>query len=440
MNKSIVFVAALCLAAAACAAVDPTETGAPISFEQALQRAMSNSPELRKYGLGIDIAGQEVVRARSAFLPHVDLTSTTQQIEAFGTIPGLESLLLSGRNRVYNASSILNVGLNVLNGGADVASLHAAGERREEARLQLKIQRTALATLVLDRYHALRQAEIELGIATLRHDSWIAQAAQAREDFELGRQSALAVSEAEYEVQSAELTKAGRQRAYANARRDLLDAIGPEQAGAPGPAAYATRPAYDAVLARLGIDVSARANEVDIHASRVRQAEFEIKRARNRYFPRIDLFYRTTYGGVSENGLHDAFHDQGRDKRLFGVNMTWNLFDGFDTTGEVRAAALRMASAQVDRDLAVQEQTRRVNEVSRMLADMLEEEQLERRRLAMMQKRAEINQVKLGLGRADAAVTRIDKRDVGVQKLEVEKREEGIAYYKARLLLREGQR
>lgn len=438
MSKRMLSIALLWLSAGACVTVSGAEAGKPISFEQALQRAMSNSPELRKYAIGIDIEEQGVIRARSTFLPHVDVSSVTQQIEAFGSIPGLESLLLSGRSRVYNASSGLTVGLNLFNGGADVAGLRAAGERREEAQLQLKIQKVTLARLVLDRYHALRQAEIELDIATLRHDSWIGQIEQARKDFELGRKSALSVSEAEYEGQSAELMKAGKLRAYANARRDLIEVIGPDQAETSAQVSSAIRPPYDVVLGKLGLDVSAMTTDVDVSTSRLRQAQIEIKRARNRYFPRVDVFVKSLYGGVSEEGFPAAFREQGRDKRLFGVTMTWNLFDGFDTSAEVRATTLKEAAARVDRDLAVQEQARRVNEVSRLLSDMSEEEEIERRRLALMQKRAEINQSKLGLGRADAASIKIDERDIKVQKLELEKREEAVTYYKAKLLLREG--
>lgn len=428
----------LWLSSGACVAASDAEASKPLSFEQALQRAVANSPELRKYAISIDIAEQEVVRARSAFLPHVDVSSVTQQIEAFGGIPGLESLLLSGRRRVYNASSELTVGLNLFNGGADVAGLRATGERREEAQLQLEIQKVALASLVLERYHAVRQAEIELGIATVRHESWIGQIEQTRKAFELGRKSALAVSEAEYEGQSAELTRAGKLRAYTNARRDLIETMGPEHTETFAQAPSAIRPPYDVVLRKLGLDVSAMATDVDTSTSRVRQAQIDITRARNRYFPRVDAFVKTSYGGVSEAGFGTAFQEQGRDKRRFGVTMTWNLFDGFDTSAEVRAAALKASAAHADRDLAVQEKTRRVNEVSRLLTDMIEEEEIERRRLALMQKQAEINQAKLELGRTDAASIKIDERDIKVQKLELEKREEAIAYYKAKLLLREG--
>lgn len=452
--------ATVLLAAASAAAA---QDSALLTFSQALEQAVANSAELRKLDYSAAATEQDIRRARSQFLPRVDLSSATQGIEAFGSVPGLESLLLAGRRRVYNSTGTLTMSLNAYNGGIDAAAVDAAKGRYEESRLQLGIRRTALAATVLERYHALRQAEMELAIARLRQQGKRDVARQAHEDNALGKRSALALAEARYDSDSSDLTATLKERSYRNALRDLDTVVGTPPPPAPaswqdwstalvaGKLRSGERPllgvvrgavveagAYSGELTAQGFDIAARATDVDVTVSRIRQAQADVQRARGRFLPRLDLFVRNNYAGISENSFYGAYNHQGRDKRIFGATLTWNLFDGFDTSADASAAALRVKAASADHQLALDEQRRRSDEWSRPLADALEEQQLEIRRQQLMQRKVEINRVRLELGRIDGASAANDQLELSVQTLELAKRAETIAYYQARLMLRTG--
>jgi outer membrane protein TolC len=472
MTNRVLAIAVLTFCAAGAACAQQGAAALP-TFAQALAQAVANSAELRKLDFNVAAAGQDVRRARSLFLPHVDLNSSTQSIEAFGSVPGLESLLLAGRRRVYNSTGTLTLSLNAYNGGIDAAAVQAAGERRDEGTLQARIRRTALAATVLERYHALRQAELELAAARLRQQARRDYASQVRADYALGKKSTLAVAEAGYDSDSSELTQTLKERAYRNALRDLDTVIGtppapvradwaawnaalaagkllalpnrraPAVPTAAQPAALAAAGetgAYSRDLAAQGFDAAARSTDVDVAISRVRQADIDVRRARGRYLPRIDIFVRNNFAGISENSFYGAYNHQSRDKRIFGATLSWNLFDGFDTSADVSAATLRKAAAEADQELAVDEQRRRADELSRPLADAIEEQQVEARRLQLMRQKVDINRVKLELGRLDATSAGNDQMELSVQTIEMEKRAETIAYYQARLLLRTGAR
>jgi outer membrane protein TolC len=151
-----------------------------LDFGRALHRTLNGNARLRKAELAVEVAQLAEVRARSAFYPRLDLNTTTQRIKSYGDIPGLESLLLEGRTSVYSASTNLRLGLNLFAGGADLAAVRVAEERVREEILQLMQQRVALARMLLDRFHAARQAEIDLRAADLQMGASFEKLTRAR--------------------------------------------------------------------------------------------------------------------------------------------------------------------------------------------------------------------------------------------------------------------
>lgn len=444
MNKLTAIVGAA-LAALACQLPPAFASGAPpgaelterpISFEAALTQVLNRHPELRQAQLGVEIAEQDRRRARSPFLPRLDLTSTTQRIEAFGKIPGLETLLLSGKRRAYHTSSGLTLAMNVINGGADLAGVLSADEKKRDMALQEKLRRTAIAHTVLDSVHALRLAAVDARIAALHARARADLLAQVDADFALGRRPALALSEARYEADNSELERSVRRRAYVSARRDLLALMGGELP-APGQCCDAVEPPYTRTLNRFGLDEAGKISQADVAASRVEQARYDVIRARSRYLPRLDVFVSINYAGLSQTSLVGPFKDQHKDKNFGGFTLTWNLFNGFETDADFRAAKLRVAQSRAAHDGALDEQEKRRAELARPMADALEDEQIQRKKLQLIERKLDISRVKLELGKTDAAAHQTSQTELDLQKLELEKRAELIDYYQAMLMLRQ---
>ena len=158
-----------------------------VSFLESLHYALVNSPEVRKQHAFIEIAKQEKRRIKSQFLPRLDLISTSQKIKSYGSIPGLESLILSGRDKIYQSTSSFQLGLNIYNGGADVASLNIADEQINEVDLVLQQKKASIALSVLESVHEVRWAAYELRIARLKKGLSKRELNHAERIFSLGR-------------------------------------------------------------------------------------------------------------------------------------------------------------------------------------------------------------------------------------------------------------
>lgn len=457
MNRATTLLAAACaaliagaagaapIATPAAAAATVEEQFAPIGFATALTRVLQRNPDLRQADLSIQVAAQDLRRARSPFLPRLDLSTTTQRIEAFGSLPGLETLLLGGKQSAYHTTSSLTLALNVINGGADLAGLRLADEKRSEAQLQYQLRRVSLASSVLENVHTVRLAELDMRIANLHAAAKEEVLAAVDADFREGRRPALAVSEARYDADNSALEQEMRRRTYRNARRELLALMGDTAEAAvadnaavrtgPGSGAGAAR-SYRRTLDDFGF-APGQFSQSAVYGSRVEQARFEVKRARSHYLPRLDIFASLNYAGLSQSSIGHTIHTQQKDKKFIGFTLSWNLFNGFDTDAETKGASLRVIAAQAAYEGAQDEQRKRAAELLAPMDDALDDERLQRKKLRLMESKLEMSRVKLELGKTDAGSHRGTEVELRLQHLELEKRAELVEYYSAMLMLRQ---
>lgn len=422
----------LALVLASFAAAVSSAEPAPLSFDAALQRTLSSNARVRKAEIAVELAELAQVRARSAFYPRLDLNSTTQRIEAHGNIPGLESLLLSGRTSVYSASTNLRLSMNLFAGGADQAAVMVAEERVREAALQLTQQRVAQARMLLERFHAVRQAEIELRGADLQRAASAEKLDRARAELESGRLAQILRDDAQFELQQRELERATKARVLAQAQGELQALMGE---GTEPVQRTSSDSDYAERLTERGLTAAGAVTDVDISESRLKQSALDVERSRSRFLPKIDVYKQVGFAGINESSGATAFKDQRKDKTIIGLTMTWNLFDGFDSLAEHRSNQRRVDSARADVALSIEEQRRQREELKRPLADSQEELQLQGQRLALAKARLEISQVKLETGRTDATGHRLAEIDLALQALDIDRLTENLAYHQARLQL-----
>lgn len=156
--------------------------------------------------------------------------------------------------------------------------------------------------------------------------------------------------------------------------------------------------------------------------------------------PKVDLFAKTDYAVLSESNYDKAFKDQRKDKTFIGFTLTLNLFDGFNTTVVVNTEAQRIVSAQADPDITLEEQRKEVGDVMRLLEDSEEDLLIERKHLDLLRMKLDISRDKVRLGRMNVVAFKAIETERDVQKLDVERRVEQVAYYMAKLLLQRGRK
>lgn len=156
--------------------------------------------------------------------------------------------------------------------------------------------------------------------------------------------------------------------------------------------------------------------------------------------PKVDLFAKTDYAVLSESNYDKAFNDRCKDKTFVGFTLTWNLFDGFNTTVVVNTAAQRIVSAQADPDITLDEQRKEVGDVMRLLEDSEEDLLIERKHLDLLRMKLDISREKVRLGRMNFVSFKAIETERDLQRLDVERRVEQVAYYMAKLLLQRGRK
>jgi outer membrane protein TolC len=198
----------------------------PADFQEALSRSLSNSPELERERLAAQVAELGIVRARSPFLPRVDLSADSTKVDLQGEVASLQSLQFGNTTTGYTANAGARISLNVFNGGQDLANLNKAKEKYEEALLQWRLKRAKTATRLLDAYHAALQAFLDLQIAELR----LKRSGLTRTDtisaVASGKQASIKLNEVELDEEEKRIDLRKRQRNMKVAMAALLELTG----------------------------------------------------------------------------------------------------------------------------------------------------------------------------------------------------------------------
>lgn len=398
------------------------------NFDSVLNRGLQFSARVKKAEAATEISTYDVMRARSQFLPRLDLSTSTQRIKTYSDIPGVESLLLSGRDTINHATSRLQLGINLYNGGGDVANWNLVLEKNREAMLLLQLERQSTAEKVLNAYHDFRMTQLDLRAAQLRNDFEKERFQKARLDFEQGQISALALSEATYEQRRKEQIQHSSARKNKTALRNLLALIGESEAGVD--MSYVTNSSvdYGRALADYGFSRSNTVNEVVVSSSRIMQSEFNARRPVSRFLPKVELFTRMDHAATSEDSMTKALENLSRDKSYIGVSLTWNFFDGFDSYAEVKAKEHEINKAKADYEVTLDEQRRNMDELEKSLAENEEQCQLEQARLDLLTRKLGIQQQELDVHRRSAFSFRETEIELQTQEIEVEKLKEVVSY------------
>lgn len=414
-------------------------------FESVLRRSLAASSDLERQRLAMEIAELDITRARSSFLPRVDMNVDNNRIELLGNLSSIESLQLAGKKSGYIAQAGIKLGINLYNGGQDKARWDKAEEKLHEAKLQLRRRRADVALQVLEKHHSFELAQIDWQVSQTRLVRVKQRLDEVQELVRSGHQAEFRLTEAELDVQDRELDLMRCERERLNAWQDLnaMNSQDEHTTGAASnknvtdelPESMAGHTNYLAVLPNLDLAPEMMVAEVELATSRVRSTSFDQRRAQGRYGPTVDFFVKQDQVGLDLNNYDAAFRGLSNDKRYIGIAIRWNFFEGFDAWAEVNQSDLKTKSAYADLAYTRQEQERSVRDRDRLLSNAQAEIFFERQRLIVTTKRLELERLRLEMGRSESGAIAQADTDYRIQRLEVLRREQTLNYLKARRAL-----
>jgi len=331
---------AWCLAFGHAGAAEPPRK---LHLQEALRLAWKANPSLQISRVEELIAGQEVVRARSGFLPHVK-TQVSQTIYDNPTkvvIRGLETPL-GPASRVSSSFPMTNRNfwgsqLTVDQTIFDLATIsryQSAVLGKGATRLDTAQVRDNIFLSVCQGYFRVLRAEKLVTVAEQEVTQLTEHLSDARNLYEFGVTTYNDVLQAEVALADAEQRLITAKNDVTNLKSALNKLM-----GLPVPAPLTLEEENKLVAPALDLEQASETalkQRSDLRAtqSRIDQGKKNITQAKSGYLPRLFLQAGHTYQN-NDSWLHDHQYFA-----IFG--MQWSLFSGFDTRAQVSQARQRL--------------------------------------------------------------------------------------------------
>ena len=341
----------------------------PITLEE-VREASRHQLDAVRAQLDVDRAGAAKTQAKSAILPQVNLSAGTSIFfggpqRRFSTVPveGANGQVTFEQRAVDTPGFVqgnfqLGVSVNQLiyDGSRWWNQISLAGAQEEAAVGQLKEQQLASELEAVRRFYELVRGQQTLKVLQATRERSQAQFERAKSLFEAGRVQKRDVLDAEVNVGNDRISVLRQEQALVTAQAELLSWL-----GRPSIEIEAVVPSgVTAPLTSSSVDQAATLTKAKQHRplfksldSRIRAAQLQVEMARADYFPSVSAQAAYQRQGPTADPF---FTDPTKQNSLSaGVNLNWNLFNGFATDSAVNRARSDVTQADLQQKQALAE-------------------------------------------------------------------------------------
>ena len=351
MVRALAIAALVSSAAVAQEAPASVPAGQRLTLEAAVQQALQRNPDLQRQILLSLSSEQDQVLARSAILPQLNFNASyTDTRQGGGTVVIQNIEIPQPPSVLHNWQGSLAARLLVFDGGKWWNNIEAANLGAAAGSAQVDEQRLQITYLVEQRFYELVRAQRQLQVLSDAAARSRDQADFTQRLFEGGRSTQADIYAARANRDNDEIQRLAQERNVELSRTDLALAIGLDPAEPltlVEPPNLMTDPAQpppprDAVARALEARPSLKAAGLTVESNRKQTSA-----ARGDYFPAVSI--NAGYGRSSRDLNTVVASDPTRNSQLFGsVNLSWNLFGGFQTDANVRKAEIQTLLSEND--------------------------------------------------------------------------------------------
>ncbi len=338
-----------------------------LSIADAVTRVLHESDEIRIASAQVSVADAQVTTARAAALPQVRMSGAYSQVQKNARAAIVGSIF--GQN--YNYSSSINITQPIFQGGRAWAASRAAGDVRGSARETFAETRARLSVEAQSAYLqsllARQLVDIQEQNVTLAND----RLTQVEQLEKAGRAS-------RYDVLKARVDRTNLEPGLLQARSNLAlaDIALRQLLNLPVNAPLSLTSELDtaglhAVVDRVEADSSRPVNRPLVRSAQMTlDARREgVKVARADFLPTLSVFFQTGYTALPSTSSFPTVWGHTSEAACppgstagkvcqnngwypntsFGVDLSWNLFDGLRTKGNIDLAQAneRLARSQL---------------------------------------------------------------------------------------------
>ena len=314
-----------------------------LTLEKARQIALEQNPTLAIARANMAAAQAVVQQAEAAYYPSVDATGSLTRLRDYPT-PRPERDF----DNTTQYRTGLSIGWLVFDGGARHFRLSTAEIAEETAISECDDARRQLLQQVANAFYLVLQSQNSMEIALQDAEFNRQLESDAKKRQELGRSKLSEVLNFQYQVGSAEVNYIQARRTWRNACVALGQLLVIQQESiwecielVPPETDFAEKGEIGELETLLEY---ARAHRPDLLNARnaVRSAEAAVALTKTEWWPQVSAFY-DLYFQRNHSAHFNRHHDRGIS---FGIQATWNLFSGFTTEANIKAAEARLAAAE----------------------------------------------------------------------------------------------
>jgi len=403
------------------------------TLERAFEQAAAARLSLRVADLDIQAAQARVAQAKARFYPSLALVGNVDVINNYDSFTGITGSVeipsLGVSSNISVTSSIpryrTGIGLqatyDLYSGGRDVAQLHQNRLALEAAGVSHRLAVQKVALDVSRAYFTLRRECILYEGATRRLESSRTDREQAHQRLLSGHISDIAARTADLSFAEQESAQRAQALELDNARVDYMAAIGTANVS----------PAAPDAVCRFGTDINTDLNFAESLSDRSldntyqtlqwKEAQAQVTIERAALKPQVHLYARYTGIGRDTGSLADAWSNLGKEQAAVGMEVSFNLFDGWLTrqrVAESRALAERQRLQAEIAATTLKKTLRRADSAVKLAASRVT---YARARLNLEQARAGLarERVKSGSGTATAMHEQVDRARDAADDLQV---------------------
>ena len=338
-----------------------------LSLRESISIALENASSLKKADNLVRLQGADVLRSYGSFLPKLSVSAgyvpySVSRSYSQLTTTGTETVKLKSERETLDLT--LTTSLNLFNGFRDYAALQAALKNEESAEFSLSRARQAVVFDVTQNYCQVLLNQEILAIARENLLTAKDQLKLSERQFEIGLKSMPDLYQQEAETASSELAVNRAEAQLERSRLELLRRLRIEPRTAlslePLPkemlSADIPKPDIDSLITLAG------KNRTDLKSRKLESeaARWQIRQAASSWYPKLDLNFnlstsaveslRQTYSGITLEYPYPPMADQLENSVGYSVvlNLSWAIFDGFQTRYNVEQAKINHINQKLD--------------------------------------------------------------------------------------------
>lgn len=313
--------------------------------DELVYQSISNNSDLDIAQINVKVADLNIKKSLSTFYPRIDLRSSSMNTKKYGQIPGVDTVLLQGNDNIDATVATLSTTLNVYNGGHSINTYRQAKKRKQLAGLQTLGARRQAAYKTIELYADAKKQYIRVQLLKTQTEFANFESKIIDQKAKQGHLSVVEYQKNQVDLKILSKDLEVQEGLYEDSLLRLVAFTGipfDKLAGIRKNMAKSSD-CYLEVFSNHASSGGKHSIDRLRLEGEIEDLNYERKKVLSRYKPSIDIVASIDATGYSTEGLQDSYSETRKDKRYYGIQLQWNLFDGFAKGADLRKVNLEMA-------------------------------------------------------------------------------------------------